>query len=774
MSNLSVCLTTIQDMEKKMLAELAKQNVCLGIPGNKSSFYNKISPSKLKQMLETEYTNPELFKFLSSIFTCIVSNGNEEVVNYLTGLHIIGEPSAEGYATFAGFREEQDLFVVKAPKKKETSMVLEAFTAIFGFNQLKKMIPSYAYVYGFFTCGTPNITTENDKPQITNWCSNNNENVQYVIYEKINGPSLAKALKKDNPQPMNIVDALTDLLALMNSIQYCGNEVDGTHYDLHTNNVMARDLPQDIPKTEDGRLWVPYPTTFEDHHIEVEVLEDNIPVKRIKMERHYNVEYIKLRHIPTIIDYGWSHIKYNNESFGRFNYDELGVLRCKSRPMYDVYKIVNAVVWTYIIRHMNEVEEVQEQQGKMFTCGELIEMAGKEGTGIHIELRLIMLLYFIRGDIYPNVLFAKLKSNKDDKSFTTLRDMVNTEREQNSFSAPLHKLINGGNIESNIKKDIDQFTPLDMVNYIKMHFSDVLQGNVSTEKPSIGVYECAQRCQNMSQIEETLGVPAQPPIIWSPQPRSSDFTGSPLKLGDSLINQQQTLDQGMQLSQLQTVGLSQPQPPQLFRTPTNFSEFVLGLNILMNYPQPLSPEEQEYNSNILYNALSYNNYQMELNLLNDFSDYLLNIQFIPYNFMPLMQRLQLDYQNFITNNNSNEQTFSEIVYSEVMPDIKQLVENYFNSYTDTKRIEDEFNKFMMYGFENVFTKQTLNVPPVINQAQNEIRISILSKHQEVQQRLDDLYGISNLIIQIINEQPELQNKFIINYLLNNIVAPLNV
>jgi hypothetical protein len=213
MSELSICFAKVETMNQEMLKLLINQNVCLGIPGDKSSLYNTISPQKLKQMLEREYTNPNLFKFLSGIFKCIVSKGNNEIVNYLTGLHIIGSPSAEGYATFAGYNGEQDLFVVKAPQKAQTSMALEAFTSMFGFNRLKDMIPTYAYVYGFFLCGTPEltaITNENQKPQIASWCSNGKENVQYVIYEKINGPSYFKALT-DKENPMTIVDGLTDL-----------------------------------------------------------------------------------------------------------------------------------------------------------------------------------------------------------------------------------------------------------------------------------------------------------------------------------------------------------------------------------------------------------------------------------------------------------------------------------------------------------------------------------------------------------------------------------
>lgn len=287
-----------------------------------------IRGEQVEKALKDGYGDGNILKSVMCLNNSIVSfppssgvKRNFKVRNYLQDLTQIGSESAEGYAMLADVDNEKgekkkNLFVVKSSRKIDPSLdsdqIHEYFIGAFGTNTLRSLIPNFAFMLGLFKCSPPYIdnssylggTTENQRKSLT-FCQNDTfgNDVNYLIYENVADSVTLREFIESGKSFNEFLNVFTQVVL---ALDLAYENLDFTHYDLHTENVLVRELPEEI--------YIPYKI-------------DN------------QTKYLRTKYVATIIDFGRSHIKYNNKHYG-YAFPEYGIYPDRSYPMYDIYKLL--------------------------------------------------------------------------------------------------------------------------------------------------------------------------------------------------------------------------------------------------------------------------------------------------------------------------------------------------------------------------------------------------------------------------------------------------
>jgi hypothetical protein len=270
-----------------------------------------LDSNKLKNFTKDQQSNSEVMKATSCTSQSVVylspidqgdNQQNFKIKHYIKNLSQIGEKSAFGNAFTADLKNTKDFFVVKTGQdvNASNSLVHELVVGLYGTNNLRKKIPNFAYVYGGFKCSEPQI---NKDKTVNEWCINNKFN--YIMYENIdNSVSVEEFVKTCTGE-----EFINVYLQIVYALKTAQQEIDFTHYDLHSDNIL-------IKSTKDNKVNV------------------------IKYDTEIGEQYISTKHVPIIIDYGHSHIKYKNKDYGIFDNQKYSVFPNKSWIFYDLYKIL--------------------------------------------------------------------------------------------------------------------------------------------------------------------------------------------------------------------------------------------------------------------------------------------------------------------------------------------------------------------------------------------------------------------------------------------------
>jgi hypothetical protein len=261
--------------------------------------------SKMKTLSNNNFYDSNVIELIQCFINSItLPNINysigDKIKEYLNNLKQIGVESVNGVALTASLKQESDFFIIKAPRnpKNNDDLIHECFVAFNGTNLLRKDIPNFAIVYSLINCSAPII----DNKKVLSWCSNSEtSNVSYAIYEKINDSiSFRKYLDTCYTE-----DFMQYFLQILLALKVASEKIGFTHYDLHDENILMRKSKK-----------------------------ENFYIK-------YNDFYIKSpKYIPTIIDYGMTHINFNGESYGNISSDltEFNI-KNTTNISHDCYKI---------------------------------------------------------------------------------------------------------------------------------------------------------------------------------------------------------------------------------------------------------------------------------------------------------------------------------------------------------------------------------------------------------------------------------------------------
>lgn len=310
----------------------------LGVEFNETSateLLDQIDQFSLKHKLEHGFYDPVFLRALGCLLRLGLTidrqlSASAYVKEFFTDQKQIGAPSVEGVALMSGVQSNKSLFVIKAPKDPSKDYLIHeyfvaaggAFTDldgqpknIIGTNWLRKLCLNYAQIIAAFRCGPPEIDPLSK--QLRSWCSTENpaSYVSYVAYEKVDGQDM-----KDMAPTIDSVTFVTTIIQLAYALEI-GQIYNGfTHYDLHYNNAIMRDMKREV--------LIPF------------VIADDLTV------------YIQSRYIPTIIDYGRCHIQTPSpaeemagaptDHFGYYarGMESYGLFADRARPYYDIFKFL--------------------------------------------------------------------------------------------------------------------------------------------------------------------------------------------------------------------------------------------------------------------------------------------------------------------------------------------------------------------------------------------------------------------------------------------------
>ncbi|GAG70960.1 unnamed protein product, partial [marine sediment metagenome] len=190
---------------------------------------------------------------------------------YIHNMKKIGE-GVNGIVISVDFENTRNLFLLKGSTKEDLSHELSVGLNV--ANLTRREIPNFAFVYGGFDC-EPFIDSDNP----INICGIGEDKIKYVMYEYIDSSvTLAEFIATNS----RIEDVISLYIQAILSVLYANQRFKFTHYDLHDQNVLVRDVSQDSFQIKYSYKSIDY--------------------------------YVKSWNIATIIDYGLSYYEKDGES----------------------------------------------------------------------------------------------------------------------------------------------------------------------------------------------------------------------------------------------------------------------------------------------------------------------------------------------------------------------------------------------------------------------------------------------------------------------------
>lgn len=265
----------------------------------------------LTDYIRNNFDNPNVMKSMRCIMEGIYFHAFDRdgkvknaaaVSNWFTSTKQIGSPSSYGVASIVSIRNAKGAAVVKfSNDPSDDELVHELFVGMYGANEVRAVIPNFAYIYGGFKCSPGFVDSSGE---VVGMCSSDKKDVQYVIYEAIT-PSKEFF---DISATISAEQYFSNLIQVCLATHIASEMVGWTHYDLHMGNVMLRE----VPKYGGNPFYIEYP------------LGDQ-------------VYYVKSNYVATLIDYGMSRIEYNGKSYG-FSMTDHEIYPHRAHPLFDVYK----------------------------------------------------------------------------------------------------------------------------------------------------------------------------------------------------------------------------------------------------------------------------------------------------------------------------------------------------------------------------------------------------------------------------------------------------
>jgi hypothetical protein len=262
----------------------------------------KITPREVQEIKTQFYNNIKLTTFICDIHNYLSIDLITRIHQWITNLDILSLRE-KLYIFDADITGLKSVFAIKVLQEPNTwddkNLLHEMSVGLLITNKYRASIPNFSYIFGGFSCSHPKITEK----ETIQYCENLNNPVQYLLYEFIPGDTWRQKLRKwDNAQ------FLSALISITYALDYANKNDNYTHYDLHYDNIILRN--------PFGKM------------IGIPIIINN------------ETRYIVSDEIPTIIDFGFSHYKYNNVDFGMYDLQYAGVFHNLCFPLFDIYKLL--------------------------------------------------------------------------------------------------------------------------------------------------------------------------------------------------------------------------------------------------------------------------------------------------------------------------------------------------------------------------------------------------------------------------------------------------
>ncbi|SNW62952.1 Protein kinase [Orpheovirus IHUMI-LCC2] len=339
-----------ENMKQKELNLIQVTPIC---PSNVTDVADRIlgvDEHTLGEIIKRDYLDPKMMEAMKCVLgTYFIAPpiglpSNLRIRHLLKDVRKIGGPSVEGDAMVSNIDNVRDALVIKAPKNKQNDNLLhELIVGLYGTNLLRQHVPNFAYIFGGFKCSPPFIgkswgigrgDAKKEEREVRGWCTeyNNIANVNYVVYENV-APSVSFG---DYVKTCSGDQYLRVFMQILLALDIANLLIDFTHYDLHDQNVLIRNV---------GAM----------HSIK------------------YDDYYLESDKVATIIDYGFSHIKYNGNDYGIAGRESYYVYEDRSYPLYDAFKLFMFTMRSALGAGNRDVIEVGRKILRYFTMIESLE-----------------------------------------------------------------------------------------------------------------------------------------------------------------------------------------------------------------------------------------------------------------------------------------------------------------------------------------------------------------------------------------------------------------
>lgn len=293
---------------------------------------------KVKELASKQFFNKEVMIGVScatdSMFYSISNKQGSssvcEVVREEIDKLKVMASGVQGQGGSAEMGHVKDLFWYKIPRPgAEDDLMHELFIGLMGTNLLREECYNFSFIYGGFRTRKPVVDLDGN---VTTLCPapgdqiNTATSVPFLMMENLAGSTTLK----QNFSKMGVSEILSTYIQILLALNIANKKIGFTHYDLHGENVLLRD----ISDSGFGREFlIPYPFAK-------------------------NRLYVMATKVATIIDYGMSGINYQGTYYGNTGlYDHrYAAFNDKPWPLHDAYKLLMFMIQYSILQNRPEAE----------------------------------------------------------------------------------------------------------------------------------------------------------------------------------------------------------------------------------------------------------------------------------------------------------------------------------------------------------------------------------------------------------------------------------
>jgi hypothetical protein len=352
-------------------------------------YLDHIDYDKLSILISQEFYNIDIMKTMTCLIDTILDS-EQDFIEYLTNTNVldVGPKKSNLLVFFTSFLEGKNRILTFKYDADDT--LEEGMTGILGLNSLRSIIPTFSWIYGFTKCNLPIFRKNKNKFEIVTACS---EHVEFkkrkyigMISEYVKGPTVETYMKDANVDVKNI---LSLILTVLFSLKYANENIDYVHWDLHSQNVLMRELEH------------------KDSYIYLQDIKEYLWVGQ---------------NLATIIDYGFSSFTNDNKIISRFARPDLGINpQASSSPMNDVFKFFSSLYLGLFYEHNKD----RTNQKAMYKFTVIQELYGRIlGTSDINDIYNFVNKMGNNYSIFPNTTSSRIEDFLKTVSGTTIESLI--------------------------------------------------------------------------------------------------------------------------------------------------------------------------------------------------------------------------------------------------------------------------------------------------------------------------------------------------------------
>ena len=414
-------MKTIRQLEFITLEQTEKVNCSPELQELIQKSLHLLNAENISDLVKNQFYNPEIMKTMSCLVMSLLDDefGYMEMLNQSQVLKLVNKDHMIIF--FSHFFQGKNK--VLTFKYDKDDIIHEGFIGLFVVNRIREVLPTFSWTYGFTSCNLPIFTQKTGKDIIVTACNQKvkqmNKDYIGLITEYVKGDTLTKFVKSPN---INDKYLISSLLTICYSLKYASEMFLYTHWDLHTDNILMREL--DI---KNNYIYLP-------------------------KEKKYLWVGDK---IATIIDYGFNSAKVDNKIYGRLRPD-LGINPFISRsPLNDIFKLFVNLYKNFLDYYFeNKNDPARKQLLKLFHSI-YFQLVGANPNDPNELAYFNDLIYYKNYAIFPN---QRSSSNpKDDITIVKffkisfiqlidyieklMPDLIVTEKPNNVLSCVEHNCL---------------------------------------------------------------------------------------------------------------------------------------------------------------------------------------------------------------------------------------------------------------------------------------------------------------------------------------------